>query len=89
MSYDGLPPHCAICKEAVNLTESKADEYGQAVHEDCYVSMFVSKKVDAQGGCDHPSRIQAGQQMPFLVRYSDDLSQVLPMPHRAHGGFWY
>jgi hypothetical protein len=25
------------------LTESKADEYGRAVHENCYVSMLVSK----------------------------------------------
>ena len=39
MSYIGFLPHCAICKQNVNLTESKTDEYGQAVHEDCYVSM--------------------------------------------------
>ena len=37
-------PRCAICKQSVNLTESKADEYGRAVHENCYVSMLVSKK---------------------------------------------
>jgi hypothetical protein len=31
-------PECAICKESVTLEESKADENGQATHEDCYVS---------------------------------------------------
>jgi hypothetical protein len=44
MSYESWLPGCAICKEAVNLTESKTDERGQAVHEDCYVSMLVSPK---------------------------------------------
>ena len=44
MSYDGWLPRCAICKQSVNLEESKADEYGSAVHEDCYVSLFFSKK---------------------------------------------
>ena len=45
MSYESnwVPP-CAICKESVNLEESKADELGQAVHENCYVSMLVPKK---------------------------------------------
>ena len=37
MSYDGWLPHCAICNESVNLEESKTDESGQAVHENCYV----------------------------------------------------
>ena len=41
MSF-GVSLHpCAICKKPVNLTESKADEYGQVVHEDCYVWMLV------------------------------------------------
>jgi hypothetical protein len=44
MSYGGWLPRCAICKQSVNLTESKADEYGRAVHENCYVSMLVLKK---------------------------------------------
>jgi hypothetical protein len=44
MSYEGWLPRCAICKQSVNLTESKADEYGRAVHESCYVSTLVSKK---------------------------------------------
>jgi hypothetical protein len=36
---DGLwRPECAICKESVSLDESNADEHGQAVHEECYVS---------------------------------------------------
>jgi hypothetical protein len=43
MSYEGWLPRCAICKQSVNLSESKGDEYGRAVHENCYVSMLVSK----------------------------------------------
>lgn len=44
MSYESWLPRCSICREAVNLTESKTDEHGQAIHEDCYVSMLVSPK---------------------------------------------
>jgi hypothetical protein len=40
MSYEA---HCTICKEPVNLRESKTDEYGQAVHEDCYVGTVEMK----------------------------------------------
>jgi hypothetical protein len=32
----------------VELEESKADERGQAVHEECYVSKFVGKKTTNQ-----------------------------------------
>jgi hypothetical protein len=34
MSYE---PQCAICARPVNLQESKTDEHGHAVHENCYV----------------------------------------------------
>jgi hypothetical protein len=44
MPYKGWLPRCTICKQSVNLTESKADENGQAVHENCYVSMLIPKK---------------------------------------------
>ena len=37
-------PECVLCKESVNLEESKADEYGQAIHEDCYVSTLTRKR---------------------------------------------
>jgi hypothetical protein len=30
-------PECVICKESVKLEESKANEYGQAIHEECYL----------------------------------------------------
>lgn len=32
---------CQICDRAVALESSKADEYGRAVHEDCYVDRLV------------------------------------------------
>jgi len=34
MSY---APICSVCKEPVNLEESTTDEYGHAVHENCYI----------------------------------------------------
>ena len=36
-------PDCVICRESVKLEESKADEYGKAIHEDCYVSKLISR----------------------------------------------
>jgi len=30
-------PGCVLCKEPVKLEESMTNEYGQAVHENCYV----------------------------------------------------
>ena len=29
---------CAYCKQPVELETAKSDEYGQAVHEECYVA---------------------------------------------------
>jgi hypothetical protein len=34
-------PECVICQRSVELEESKADEYGQAVHEECYISRLI------------------------------------------------
>jgi hypothetical protein len=44
MSYEGWLPQCSIYKQPVKLEQSKADQYGSAVHEDCYVSLLVSQK---------------------------------------------
>jgi hypothetical protein len=44
VSYEGWLPRCAICKQTVDLAESKTDEHGRSVHEDCYVSLLVGKK---------------------------------------------
>lgn len=33
-----------VCKESVEIEESKTDEYGLAVHEDCYSSIHTEKK---------------------------------------------
>ena len=38
---EGRRPECVICKESVKLEESKANEYGQAIHEECYVSELL------------------------------------------------
>jgi uncharacterized protein YlaI len=37
-------PQCVICQRSVELEESKTDEYGQAIHEECYVSRLTRKK---------------------------------------------
>jgi len=38
-------PRCVVCEEFVDLEESKTDEYGRAVHENCYLSMIISTTV--------------------------------------------
>jgi hypothetical protein len=30
-------PICPICNERVELESSKTDEYGKAIHEECYL----------------------------------------------------
>jgi hypothetical protein len=39
-------PECAICKNSVTLEESKADENGQATHEECCVSKLTGKTAE-------------------------------------------
>jgi hypothetical protein len=41
MSYR---PPCAVCEQPVNLEESKTDEYGHAIHENCYIWTVELKK---------------------------------------------
>jgi|HubBroStandDraft_6_1064221.scaffolds.fasta_scaffold04708_6 hypothetical protein len=43
MSYEGWLPRCIICKQSVNLEQSKTDEHGRPVHENCYVSLLSSQ----------------------------------------------
>jgi hypothetical protein len=44
MSYEGWIPRCFICKQSLSLELSKTDEYGRAVHENCYVWHVLLKK---------------------------------------------
>lgn len=41
MSYE---LSCAVCKEPVNLEESKTDEHGRAIHENCYIWTVKNRK---------------------------------------------
>jgi hypothetical protein len=34
---------CRLCNSSIPLETSKADEYGRAVHEECYVCTTISK----------------------------------------------
>lgn len=84
MSYKSFVPNCAICTQAVNLTESKTDEDGLAIHEDCYVSTLVSRKVNARS--EYPLFTV---QKPFLVRRSHHPDRNLSTLQQVNGGFWY
>jgi hypothetical protein len=44
MSYEGLLPRCFVCGGSVQLEDSKTDEHGRAIHENCYVWTVVLKK---------------------------------------------
>jgi hypothetical protein len=44
-------PECVICQRSVELEESKTDEHGQAIHEECYVSKLMSKKPTSMFRC--------------------------------------
>jgi hypothetical protein len=37
-------PTCIICTKPVNLENSKADEWGNAVHEECYLLKIQLKR---------------------------------------------
>jgi hypothetical protein len=41
-------PKCAICEGPVAIEESKTNEYGQAVHERCYVSRLMARRAAPQ-----------------------------------------
>jgi hypothetical protein len=45
-------PECGICQESVYLEESKTDECGQAIHEECYVSTLMRKRRMSVFRCD-------------------------------------
>ena len=63
MSYESTwLPRCAVCTESVNLEESKTDEYGRAVHENCYIWTVELKKPRR-----HIARIDA-EQLSLLSR---------------------
>jgi hypothetical protein len=38
-------PECVICRETVKLEESHANEDGQTVHEECYVSDLLGNEL--------------------------------------------
>jgi hypothetical protein len=44
MSHEDLFPRCSVCGGSVNLKDSKTDEHGLAVHENCYVWTVELKK---------------------------------------------
>ena len=57
MSYE---PPCAICEQPVKLEESKTDEHGHAVHENCYIWTVELKK---------PRRRKTQMDAPATITY--------------------
>jgi hypothetical protein len=45
MPYITPFPICSLCNKPVPLETSKADEYGKAVHEGCYLLNLSAKRV--------------------------------------------
>jgi hypothetical protein len=45
--------HCVLCNKPVDLmTDTVADEMGQAVHQQCYVSKIICKDFEeTSSGC--------------------------------------
>ena len=66
--YFGWVLRCAICRNSINLRVSKTDEYGRAVHENCYVWRLLSKKPTTAKTV--PSRMSAAHAGPVETRRS-------------------
>jgi hypothetical protein len=49
-------PSCYICNETVSLETSNTDEYGQAVHEECYILKVCSKAEFLNDGGSMPGQ---------------------------------
>jgi hypothetical protein len=45
---DGKGPTCNLCHKPVELTSSKTDGDGKAVHEECYVHLVQSQRRTAE-----------------------------------------
>ena len=83
--YFGWVPRCAICRNSVNLRVSKTDEYGRAVHENCYVWRLLSKKPNCKDS--HPTELSAAHASPAVTRrYLSEslLGQPLKNPYSGH-----
>lgn len=40
--FDQRFPVCPVCKDSVELTTARANEDGQALHDDCYIGILKS-----------------------------------------------
>ena len=46
--FDQHFPLCPICKESVELTTARANEDGQALHDECYIGILKSTMRSAE-----------------------------------------
>jgi hypothetical protein len=60
-------PECVICKESVKLEESRADEDGQSVHEECYVSDLLGNELRFRTGAGIASGVYVFRQALTLT----------------------
>jgi hypothetical protein len=82
-------PKCCICSEPVCLETSNTDEYGQALHEECYVLKLCMKKKEEwhvfkvwlnadfinNGGTQHASPSQMGTRSVTLAKRRGDRTE--------------
>jgi hypothetical protein len=47
-------PRCSLCHKPVPLDTSKTDEYGKAVHEECYLLKMRLKRATSKDDEVHP-----------------------------------
>ncbi len=94
-----LLPACCICCSPVLLENSKTDEYGQAVHEECYVSKicseseFLKDRAPTPASANKDAIYQPRQAtMPMdRPRHSEALATLLMQPRKSiawHKRLW-
>jgi hypothetical protein len=61
---------CSICDNPVRLETSKADEFGKAVHEECYVLKVTGARRRSEPGrtCVRNPREESGFRQGRLIR---------------------
>src|ERR1700737_3640557 len=74
-------PSCRICNDPVLLETSKTDEYGQAVHEECYVlDLSLKAEFPGDGGSAGPANRHAPSQPCEATMAEDRDSPISRQP---------
>jgi hypothetical protein len=63
-----LQIHCSICHKLVNLENTKTDDRGKAVHEECYVLREALKNATQPSTRNAPVSRQGNQPSAQVVK---------------------